>query len=92
MDQVCLHMCLDIRNPNVEEIGAIAVQTLFGWAIVGRIPAALVAGPRNKSINTQSISEDVSLTALTEQFHLTKSFGIDLTAPKIISFDDSQAL
>jgi hypothetical protein len=93
MDQVCSHMYLDIRKPDVGELGPIAVQTLFGWAVVGRIPAALVAGPRNKrNINTQSISEDVSLSALTEQFHLTESFGIDLTPPKIISFDDSQAL
>lgn len=48
MDQVCLHMFLEIRNPNVGEPGPIAVQTLFGWAIVGRIPAALMAGPSNK--------------------------------------------
>ena len=54
MDQVCLHRFLEIKKPNVGEPGSIAVQTPFGWAIVKRIPAALMAGPSNKKIQTHN--------------------------------------
>lgn len=93
MDQLSAHPIQNIREPVDGESGPTAIQTIFGWTIVGRIPAFLTNGPSSKhKVNINSISEEVSLTSLTDSFHSTESFGIDIAAPNVMSFDDSQCL
>ena len=90
MDQVAAHASLDVAS---EDGCPSAIKTPFGWAVVGRIPTSLVTGPTSKAdVHIQSVSEEISLSALAERFHSTESFGVDLTAPKTISFEDAQAL
>ena len=90
MDQVAAHASLDVA---LEDGCPSAIKTPFGWAVVSRIPTSLVTGPTSKAdVNLQSISEEITLSTLAERFHSTESFGVDLTAPKTISFEDAQAL
>jgi hypothetical protein len=93
MDQLSAHSIQNIREPIDGEIGPTAIQTIFGRTIVGKIPAFLTNGPSTKqSVNTHSISEEVSLTSLADSFNSTESFGIDVLAQNVMSFDDSQLL
>jgi hypothetical protein len=93
MDQLSAHSIKNIREPIDGEIGPTAIQTIFGWTIVGKIPTFLTYGPSTKkNVNTHSIAEEVSLTSLADSFHSTESFGIDVVAPNVMSFDDSQCL
>ena len=90
MDQLSAHSIQKIREPIDGESGPTAIQTIFGWTIVGKIPAFLTNGPSTKhKVNINSISEEVSLTSLADSFHSTESFGIDVAAPNVMSFDDS---
>jgi hypothetical protein len=60
---------------------------------VGKILTFLNNGrSTKKNVNTHSIAEEVSLTSLADSFHSTESFGIDIAAPNVMSFDDSQCL
>lgn len=91
-DQLSAHVQRGIREP-IEEDGPTAVLTQFGWSLIGKIPHFLVAGPsKRKSVNIQSIAQDVALCSLVEQFHSTESFGTDASVPALISTEDARVL
>ena len=93
IDHLSAHERLGIAEPTSGENGPTAIKTPFGWTIVGKIPAALVDGPSNKkSINTQWHTEEIALSQIADRFHSTESFGVDVSAPKTISSDDTQAI
>ncbi|KZS04060.1 Uncharacterized protein APZ42_033072 [Daphnia magna] len=91
-DQLSAHVQRGIREP-IEEDGPTAVLTQFGWSVIGKIPHFLVAGPsKRKSVNIQSIAQDVALCSLVQQFHSTESFGTDASVPALISTEDARVL
>jgi hypothetical protein len=59
------------------ETGPTALQTCFNWAVVGKIPLCLVAGPSNKSrVNLGFVRQETFLSEVVDCFQSTETFGV----------------
>ncbi|XP_032785664.2 uncharacterized protein LOC116923312 [Daphnia magna] len=77
MDMLPALRTLNTAAPNDGETGPTALQTCFGWAVVGKIPLCLVAGPSNKSsVNLGFVRQEPFLSEVVDRFHLTETFGV----------------
>ncbi|XP_046651040.1 uncharacterized protein LOC124342113 [Daphnia pulicaria] len=67
--------------------------TVFGWAVVGKIPPSLIRGPSAKrSVNVNGISPTLQLIDLVQKFYSTETFGVDIQATKPSSPEDALAI